>query len=83
MGKHHIPPCFGPFWGHSRTLPQGVELLVYPIVTSLFCSINTSPNEFLVQTPPSHHLKPIFLLFGGLWGGQKCQKKMTPLFFGS
>ena len=27
-GKHHIPPHFGPFWAYSRTLPQGVELLV-------------------------------------------------------
>ena len=26
--KHHIPPHFGPFWAYSRTLPQGVELLV-------------------------------------------------------
>ena len=28
MGKRHIPPHFGPFWAYSRTLPQGVELLV-------------------------------------------------------
>ena len=27
-GKRHIPPHFGPFWAYSRTLPQGVELLV-------------------------------------------------------
>ena len=27
-GKHHIPPHFGPFWAYSRTLPQGVELLI-------------------------------------------------------
>ena len=27
-GKRHIPPHFGPFWVYSRTLPQGVELLV-------------------------------------------------------
>ena len=27
-GKRHIPPHFRPFWGYSRTLPQGVELLV-------------------------------------------------------
>ena len=27
-GKHCIPPLFGPFWAYSRTLPQGVELLV-------------------------------------------------------
>ena len=26
--RHHIPPHFGPFWAYSRTLPQGVELLV-------------------------------------------------------
>ena len=28
MGKRHIPPHFWPFWAYSRTLPQGVELLV-------------------------------------------------------
>ena len=27
-GKRHIPPHFEPFWTYSRTLPQGVELLV-------------------------------------------------------
>ena len=26
--KRHIPPHFGVFWAYSRTLPQGVELLV-------------------------------------------------------
>ena len=27
-GKRHLPPPFWPFWAYSRTLPQGVELLV-------------------------------------------------------
>ena len=28
-GKCHIPPPpFWPFWGYSRNLPQGIELLV-------------------------------------------------------
>ena len=26
--RHPPPPHFGPFWAYSRTLPQGVELLV-------------------------------------------------------
>ena len=52
-GKRHTPPPhFGPLWAYLRTLPQGVELLVYPLVNSLFCPINTSPNEFLVRDPP-------------------------------
>ena len=64
MGKTpHIPP-FGPFWAYSRTLPQGVELLVEPFVKSLFCPINASPNEVLVRTPPDPpHLKPTFFRF--------------------
>ena len=28
QGKHHVPRHFGPSWAYSRTLPQGVELLV-------------------------------------------------------
>ena len=28
MGKTPHTPHFGPFWAYSRTLPQGVELLV-------------------------------------------------------
>ena len=28
MGKTPHTPPFWPFWGYSRTLPQGVELLV-------------------------------------------------------
>ena len=28
MGKMPHTPPFGPFWAYSRTLPQGVELLV-------------------------------------------------------
>ena len=52
---------YPPFWAYSRTLPQGVELLVQPLVKSLFCPINASPNEFLVRTPPDPpHLKPTF-----------------------
>ena len=63
--KCHIPPHFWPFWAYSRTLPQGVELLVEPLVKSLFCPINASPNEFLVRNPPPdpHHLKHTFLSF--------------------
>ena len=86
----HTPP-FWPFWAYSRTLPQGVELLVQPLVKSLFCPINASPNEFLVRTPlDPPHLKPTFLRFsrrgggggwgGGGWGGGS--KNDPPLFLG-
>ena len=61
MGKTPHTPHFWPFWAYSRTLPQGIELLVYLLVKSLFCPIKASPNEFLVQTPPDPpHLKPTF-----------------------
>ena len=52
MGKCHIPPHFGPFWAYLCTLPQGDELLVEPLVKSLFGPKSASPNEFLVRTPP-------------------------------
>ena len=34
------------FWGHSRSIPQGMILNVQPLVKSLFCPIRPSPNEF-------------------------------------
>ena len=64
MGKTPHTPPFWPFWAYSATLPQGVELLVQPLVKSLFCPINASPNEFLVRTPlDPPHLKPTFFRF--------------------
>ena len=35
------------FWGHSRSIPQGMILDVQPLVKSLFCPIRPSPNGFL------------------------------------
>ena len=34
------------FWGHSRSIPQGMILDVQPPVKSLFCPIRPSPNGF-------------------------------------
>ena len=34
------------FWGHSRSIPQGMILDVQPLVKSLFCPIRASPNGF-------------------------------------
>ena len=34
------------FWGHSRSIPQGMILDVQPLVKSLFCPITASPNVF-------------------------------------
>ena len=34
------------FWGHSRSIPQGMILDIQPLVKSLFCPIRPSPNGF-------------------------------------
>ena len=34
------------FWGHSRSIPQGMILDVQPLVKSFFCPIRASPNGF-------------------------------------
>ena len=34
------------FWGHSRSIPQGMILDVQPLVKSLFCPIRATPNGF-------------------------------------
>ena len=34
------------FWGHPRSIPQGMILDVQPLVKSLFCPIRPSPNGF-------------------------------------
>ena len=34
------------FWGHSRSIPQGMIFDVQPLVKSLFCPIRPSPNGF-------------------------------------
>ena len=42
------------FWGHSRSIPQGMILDVQPLVKSLFCPIRPSPNgffDFQASTP--------------------------------
>ena len=40
----YTPPP--PFGGHSRSIPQGMILDVQPLVKSLFCPIERSPNGF-------------------------------------
>ena len=68
--KRHIPPIFGLFGPIRVPYPKGFGLLVKPLVKSLFCPINASPNEFLVRTPPNPpHLKPTFLRLSGRGGG--------------
>ena len=37
---------YPPFWGHSRSIPQGMIFDVQPLVKSLFCPIRPSPNGF-------------------------------------
>ena len=34
------------FWGHSRSIPEGMILDVQPLVKSLFCPIRQFPNGF-------------------------------------
>ena len=34
------------FWGHSRSIPQGMILDVQPLLKSVFCPITPSPNGF-------------------------------------
>ena len=34
------------FWGHSRSIPQGVIFNVQPLPKSFFCPIRQSPNGF-------------------------------------
>ena len=87
-GKTPHTPRFGPFWAYSCTPRRGVELFDSPLVKSLFCPINTSPNEVSgpdLPNPP--HLNPNFSPFlrekwGGGGGGVKMSKKRPP-FFGS
>ena len=39
----HTPPTF---WGHSRSIPQGMILDVQPLVKSLFCPTKSYPHGF-------------------------------------
>ena len=34
------------FWGHSRSIPEGMIFDVQPLVKSLFCPVRPSPNGF-------------------------------------
>ena len=75
-----------PFGTYLHTLPKRVELFVQPLGKLLFCPINASPNELLVQTPTDPlHLKPTFFFFegGGRGGVKNVEKKTTPPFWGS
>ena len=50
------------FWGHSRSIPQGMILDAQPLVKSLFCPIRPSPNGFFERGGGGA---------GGVGGGQK------------
>ena len=52
------------FWGHSRSIPQGMILDVQPLVKSLFCPIRPSPKGL-------YPLKLDITFWGGLGGGGK------------
>ena len=60
MGKCHVSSLFG---AHLHILPQGVELLVEPIVKSSFCCIAPHPQFFWLA--PSL-LKPEIFGAGGV-----------------
>ena len=64
--------CSPLFWGHSRSIPQGMILDVQPLVKSLFCPIRPSPNGFLILRPLSAKTGYQFFEGVGGWGwGQK------------
>ena len=47
LDQAHARVSYTPlFWGHSRSIPQGMILDVQPLVKSLFCPIRPSPNGF-------------------------------------
>ena len=57
-----------PFWGHSRSIPQGMIFDVQPLVKSLFCPIRPPPMDFLILRPLSPKTGQHF--FEGVgWGG--------------
>ena len=61
------------FWGHSRSIPQGMILDVQPLVQSLFCPIRPSPNGFFILRPLSPKTGYHFFEggVGGVGGGVK------------
>ena len=47
LGQAQARAAYTPlFWGHSRSIPQGMIFDVQPLVKSLFCPIRPSPNGF-------------------------------------
>ena len=54
------------FWGHSRSIPQGMILDVQPLVKSLFC-----PMDFLILRPLPPKTGYHFFEGGGGGGGVK------------
>ena len=43
QAQARIPPLF---WGHLRSIPQGMIFDIQPLVKSFFCPIRPSPNGF-------------------------------------
>ena len=62
------------FWGHSRSIPQGMILDVQPLVKSLFCPIRPSPNGFFDCEPLSPNTGYHFFKGVGGWGGGRGSK---------
>ena len=67
--------------GHSRSIPQGMILDVWPLVKSLFCLTKQCPNGFFdseASVPPK--LDITFLGGGGVgvgWGSKVCAQKFV------
>ena len=57
------------FWGHSRSIPQGMIFDVQPLVKSLFCPIRQSPNGFFDSEASIPLNWILFFLRGGGGGG--------------
>ena len=75
LDQAHARASYTPlFWGHSRSIPQGMILDVQPLVKSFFCPIRRFPNGFF-DSEASIPLKldNTFLRggVGGMGGGQK------------
>ena len=68
MRGRRIPPPL--FWGHLRSVSQGMMFGVQPFVKSLFCPIRQSPNGFFDSKASIPQKHVTFLTGGGGgWAG--------------
>ena len=81
------PPHTRPFWAYSRTLPHWVELLVEPLVKSVYRPLKASPNAFFLRTPldppplETHFFEAFRERGGGGWWVSKMLEKVPPPLF--